>query len=143
MTIDRQGQGGRAVRAPMLLNIASHNVRGFNPIYGRSKIYDLLELWNSMKTSIVCIQETHLTIERDIILDGILTQEGWVAYKCCYHSASKGTMLLIRQHLLDSRVLEVSRTFATPENGRVMAIHCTWGGHHLVIANLYLPNKAG
>jgi len=127
----------------MLLTIASHNVRGFNPIYGRSKIYDLLELWNSMKTSIVCIQETHLTIDRDIILDGILTKEGWMAYKCCYLSASKGTMILIRRHLLDSRVVEVSQTFATPENGRIMAIHCTWGGHQLVIANLYLPNKAG
>jgi exonuclease III len=153
---------GRAYRSPAVLKLGTHNVNGLTP----TKLPQLLQLWDLLDLSIICIQEhkrrsslEHPALDRLFARPG--SGKGWTVF-WRYNIAgaesssrgSAGVAIAVRSALIRDNVVSVQHStpndnaallswaLAGHEDGRSVSLDINWGGHKLMLGNVYLPNDS-
>ncbi|KAL4534342.1 hypothetical protein Ndes2437B_g03622 [Nannochloris sp. 'desiccata'] len=132
-------------KAPAL-KIGSHNLCG---LVNRQKIGKAARLWRDCSYGIVCLQETHTSLENSITSERAenwrehLLDLGWLTFFSHGTRNSAGVCIAIDAILLDSGILQAldEQSICNNTPGRGIKIRIKWAGHDFDLINVYLPNN--
>lgn len=124
----------------LTLRIGSHNVRGLH-----TNVEPALLVWDRhMHFDVVAVQEVHLDYASLLAHQHRLHDAG---YGVIWNSGatSAGVAIVYKQSLVTSGKLvvhedQVNQQGPCPYQHRVLAVPMDWGGHTLLLVNLYVPN---
>ena len=135
------------------LRMATWNVNGLCPSspLRRERIHAFVREWISLRLSIICVQETHLTPRTASTVEALLHAATtdihappFTAFWAHHHRSQAGVGILINSALLANGVVQLLPAAApdvrTDGDGRLLALHLKWGGHNFWLANAYLPS---
>ena len=130
-----------------VLRWASHNVCG---LASRDRAEVAVASWDRAGYQVVLAQEHHLTLSTITAIRRRLHRLGWTMYYALSPPGPTGrgrggTAILIRSALLSSGTFTIvggDAGVVRAADGRYIALRARWGGHHLHVCSIYMPNDS-
>ena len=130
-----------------ILRIGTHNIRGgISTPQGLQKAQDLATFWTAQRLDIIFLQEHKVSNFFDVnrLCNGPFRP--WKVYFNLNRpqSGRPSCAILIRRSLIvNKRITIHENSIKKAQNGRLLSLLATWGGHRMQLACIHLPNTPG